>query len=52
MYTEQNPRLFCNNYRYYIILINTKDINDSRKLKCRVDLINPKVSKYLSTIKK
>ena len=52
LYQEQNPRLFCNNYRYFIILIDINNINNSRNLKCETDLINKKVSKYFSQINK
>lgn len=52
LYQEQNPRLFCNNYRYFIILININDIKNSRNLKCETDLINKEISKYFSQIKK
>ena len=52
LYQEQNPRLFCNNYRYFIILININNINDSRNLKCETDLINEKISKYFKKINK
>ena len=52
LYQEQNPRLFCNNYRYFIILININDVKNSRYLKCETNLINKEISKYFSQIKK
>ena len=52
LYQEQNPRLFCNNYRYFIILINIDDVKNSRYLKCEINLINKEISKYFSQIKK
>ena len=39
LYSEQNPRLFSNNYRYFIILLNLDDTNNSYKLKCNIELI-------------
>jgi hypothetical protein len=52
LYQEQNPRLFCNNYRYFIILIQTNDIENSRNLKCETDVINEKISNYFQKINK
>jgi len=52
LYQEQNPRLFCNNYRYFIILINIDNIENSRNLKCETELINKEVSKYFNKINK
>ena len=52
LYQEQNPRLFCNNYRYFIILINLDNMDNSRNLKCETDFINEKVSNYFGQIKK
>lgn len=52
LYQEQNPRLFCNNYRYFIILLDTDNIHNSRNLKCQSELIHREVSKYFTKIKK
>lgn len=52
LYTEQNPRLFSNNYRHYIILLNLDNTDNSYKLKCNIGLIKEYVNKFFDTIKK
>ena len=39
LYSEQNPRLFSNNYRYFVILVDKNDLDKSRYLKCNTKLI-------------
>jgi hypothetical protein len=52
LYQEQNPRLFSNNYRYFIILLDVENPLESRSLKCDTDLIETGVSEYFRSIKK
>ena len=48
LYTEQNPRLFSNNYRYFIILLDTAAPDQSYKLKCDLELIQTSVDAYFT----
>lgn len=50
-YEEQNPRLFSNNYRYYVILLKKNNISESKKLKCKSSLISENISRYFKNIK-
>lgn len=52
LYTEQNPRLFSNNYRYFVILLNLDNTDNSYKLKCNITLIKDKIKSFLTDIKK
>ena len=52
LYSEQNPRLFSNNYRYFIILINLDNTDNSYKLKCNTKLIDYNVKIFFNNIKK
>jgi len=52
LYTEQNPRLFSNNYRHFIILLNLDNTDNSYKLKCNIELIKESVNKFFTTIQK
>jgi hypothetical protein len=52
LYTEQNPRLFSNNYRYFVILLNLSNTDNSYKLKCNIPLIKDNITRFLSNIKK
>jgi len=52
LYTEQNPRLFSNNYRYFIILLNLSNTDNSYKLKCNIPLIKENITIFLTNIKK
>lgn len=50
LYTNQNPRLFNNNIRFLIILIDRQNTSDSWKLKADYELIKEKVDSFLSNI--
>jgi len=50
LYSEQNPRLFSNNYRYFIILLNLDDTNNSYKLKCNIELIKQNAENFFKNI--
>lgn len=50
LYSEQNPRLFSNNYRYFIILLNLDDTNNSYKLKCNIELIKQNTENFFKNI--
>lgn len=52
LYAEQNPRLFSNNYRHYVILLNLDDTDKSYKLKCNIGLIKNSITTFFSNIKK
>lgn len=52
LYTEQNPRLFSNNYRHFIILLNLDNTDNSYKLKCNISLIKNSVDKFFATMQK
>ena len=52
LYTEQNPRLFSNNYRHFIILLNLDNTDTSYKLKCNTRLIKDSVNKFFTAIQK
>ncbi len=52
LYTEQNPRLFSNNYRHFVILVNLDNTDNSYKLKCNIGLIKENINKFFRTIKK
>ena len=51
LYTEQNPRLFSNNYRYFVILLKLDNTDDSYKLKCNTGLIKSSISSFFANIK-
>lgn len=50
MYSEQNPRLFSNNYRMFVILVNSKDIAKSFQLKSNMDLISGKIIDFFEKV--
>jgi len=50
LYSEQNPRLFSNNYRYFIILLNLDNTNNSYKLKCNIELIKQNTENLFKNI--
>lgn len=52
LYTEQNPRLFSNNYRHFIILLNLDNTDNSYKLKCNISLIKNSVDKFFAIMQK
>ena len=52
LYTEQNPRLFSNNYRHFVILLQLDNTDNSYKLKCNIGIIKESVNKFFTTIKK
>lgn len=52
LYTEQNPRLFSNNYRHFIILLNLDNTDNSYKLKCNLLLIKDNINKFFTNIQK
>lgn len=52
LYTEQNPRLFSNNYRFFIILLNLDNTENSYKLKCNISLIKDKIESFFTNITK
>lgn len=52
LYEEQNPRLFSNNYRHFVILLNLDNTDNSYKLKCNIGLIKESVNKFFTAIQK
>ena len=52
LYAEQNPRLFSNNYRHFVILLNLDNTDNSYKLKCNIGLIKEGVNKFFTAIQK
>ena len=50
LYENQNPRLFNNNIRFFIVLIDKEHLENSWKLKAEFELIHGKVNTFLSTI--
>ena len=52
LYAEQNPRLFSNNYRHFVILLNLDNTDNSYKLKCNIGLIKDSVNKFFINVKK
>lgn len=50
LYENQNPRLFNNNIRFFIVLINKSNLEESWKLKSEYQTIKDKVNSFLDSI--
>jgi hypothetical protein len=50
LYENQNPRLFNNNMRLFIVLIDKEKLEDSWKLKADYELIKTKVNSFLESL--
>jgi len=50
LYKNQNPRLFNNNIRLFIVLIDKQNLIDSWKLKAEYGLIKKNVNKFLDVL--
>ena len=52
LYENQNPRLFNNNKRFFIILVDKSNFEESWKLKAEYNLIKEEVNNFLNKLTK
>lgn len=50
LYANQNPRLFNNNIRFFVILMDKSDLGSSWKLKAEYEMIQKEVNSFLDRL--